>query len=343
MSFRVTVVPAERSFDVERDEAMLAAALRQGIGLPYGCKDGACGSCKSRLISGRVIHGAHQTKALSEAEEAQGLILTCCATPQSDCVVESRQVVASGQFAVQKLPVRVTALERVVSDVMVMTLQLPANQSFQYHAGQYLEFILRDGSRRSYSMASAWQAGNTTVELHLRHMPGGKFTDQVFGSMKVREILRVEGPFGTFFLREDTDKPVVLLASGTGFAPIKAIVEHMRARGIERPTRLYWGARRRADLYQDDWAQQAAAVLPWLNYIPVLSDALPDDGWTGRAGFVHQAVMADIPDLAGHQVYACGAPVMVDAARRDFVAACGLPIDEFYADAFVSEAEKHGA
>jgi CDP-4-dehydro-6-deoxyglucose reductase len=174
-------------------------------------------------------------------------------------------------------------------------------------------------------------------------MPGGKFTDQVFGSMKVKDILRIEGPFGTFFLREDNNKPVVLLASGTGFAPIKAIVEHMQAQGITRPTRLYWGARRRADLYQDEWAQQAAAALPWLSYIPVLSDALPEDGWSGRTGFVHQAVMADLPDLTGHQIYACGVPVMVDSARRDFVAQCGLPADEFYADAFISEADRQPA
>ncbi|MFM2068670.1 MAG: hypothetical protein RLZZ584_3579 [Pseudomonadota bacterium] len=341
MSFRVTVVPAERSFEVGRDEAMLAAALRQGIGLPYGCRDGACGSCRSRLVAGRVIHGAHQAKALTPEEEAQGLILTCCAAPQSDCVVESRQVVAAGQFNIQKLPVRVSALERVAPDIIVMTLQLPANQTLRYHAGQYLEFILRDGSRRSYSMANAWHAGNTSVELHLRHMPGGKFTDQVFGAMKVKDILRVEGPFGSFFLREDSDKPVVLLASGTGFAPVKAIVEHMRAEGITRPTRLYWGCRRRADLYQHDWMLQAAAGLPQLDYVPVLSEPAPDEGWSGRTGFVHQAVMADLPDLSGHQVYACGVPVMVEAARRDFVTGCGLPVDEFYADAFVSEADKH--
>jgi CDP-4-dehydro-6-deoxyglucose reductase len=343
MSFRVTVQPAERRFEVGREETMLAAALRQGVGLPYGCRDGACGSCKCRLLEGRVIHGAHQGKALTPEEEAQGLILTCCAMPQSDCVVESRQVVTAGQFTVQKLPVRVSALERAAPDVIVMTLQLPANQTLRYHAGQYLEFILRDGTRRSYSMANAWQAANTSVELHLRHMPGGKFTDQVFGTMKVKDILRVEGPFGTFFLREDSDKPVVLLASGTGFAPIKAIVEHMRTAAITRPTRLYWGCRRRADLYQHDWMLQAASELPALSYVPVLSEPAPDDHWGGRIGLVHQAVMADLPDLSGHQVYACGAPVMVDSAQRDFVARCALPAEEFYADAFVSEADKHGS
>jgi CDP-4-dehydro-6-deoxyglucose reductase len=343
MTFTVTVQPAGRSFDVVRDETMLSAAIRQGVGLPYGCKDGACGSCKSRLLEGRVIHGAHQGKALSDAEEAQGLILTCCATPQTDCVVESRQVTAAHQFPVLKMPVRVISLQRVAPDVMLLRLQLPANQSFQYHAGQYIEFILRDGVRRSYSMANAPGVAQGVMELHIRHMPGGRFTDQVFGTMKEKDILRTEGPYGSFFLREDSDKPIVLLASGTGFAPIKALIERLRALGSKRRVRLYWGCRSRADLYLHDWALQAAADLPQLQYIPVLSLPLAGDAWQGRGGLVHEAVMADLPDLSAWQVYACGAPIMVSSAQRDFVARCGLPAEEFYADAFTSEADKQGA
>jgi CDP-4-dehydro-6-deoxyglucose reductase len=343
MNVSVTVQPAGRRFEVLRDEPVLSAAIRQGIGLPYGCKDGACGSCKSRLLEGRVIHGAHQLKALSEAEEAAGLILTCCATPQTDCVIEQRQVSAAGQFAILKMPARVSSRERVAPDVVVMRLQLPANQVFRYHAGQYVEFILRDGVRRSYSMANAPESAEGGMELHIRHMPGGRFTDHVFGAMKDKEILRLEGPYGSFYLREDSERPVVLLASGTGFAPIKAMVEHMRAAGIARPTRLYWGARSRVDLYLDAWARAAAAELPWLSYVPVLSEARPEDAWDGRAGFVHHAVIADLPDLSGHEVYACGVPVMVESARRDFVAQAGLPDECFYADAFTSEADKHAA
>lgn len=338
MNFTVTVQPSGRQFEVARDEVMLPAAIRQGIGLPYGCKDGACGSCKSRLLEGRVIHGAHQLKALSAAEEEAGLILSCCATPQTDCVVESRQVTAADQFPVLKMPTRVMSIQRPAADVAVLKLQLPANQSFQYHAGQYVEFILRDGARRSYSMASAPELAQGVMELHIRHMPGGRFTDHVFGAMKEKEILRMEGPFGTFFLREDSARPVVMLASGTGFAPIKALIEHMEAKGLTRPTVLYWGARRAADLYLRDWAEAAAARLPWLRFVPVLSE--PEVDWSGRTGLVHQAVMADLPDLSGHQVYACGAPVMVQSAQRDFVAACGLPEEEFFADAFTSEADK---
>jgi CDP-4-dehydro-6-deoxyglucose reductase, E3 len=345
MSFTITLLPANRTFQVERDEAILPAAIRQGIGLPYGCRDGACGSCKSKLLQGRVIHGAHQLKALSVAEEEAGFILTCCGTPQTDCLVEARTVPGAGEYPVLKLPSRVLSMARPAADVMVLHLQLPANQNLQYRAGQYVEFILRDGARRSYSMANApSQLGSPpAIELHLRHMPGGKFTDHVFSAMKDKDILRMEGPFGSFFLREESNKPIILLASGTGFAPIKAIIQHMQSKGITRDAVLYWGARRKADLYQHDWCEATAAATPHLRYVPVLSEAHADDGWTGRTGFVHQAVMADWPDLSQHQVYACGAPVMVEAAQRDLVARCGLPADEFYADSFTSEADKHGA
>lgn len=344
MSFTVTVQPANRSFQVERDEPILAAAIREGIGLPYGCKDGACSSCKSRLLEGRVIHGVHQSKALTSLEEEAGFILTCCATPQTDLVIEARTVAGAGEFPVRKMPSRVRSIERVADDVVVLQMQLPANDQLQYRAGQYIEFILRDGSRRSYSMANAphTQGDQPGIELHIRHMPGGKFTDHVFGAMKEKEILRLEGPFGSFFLREDSDKPIVLLASGTGFAPIKAILEHVRFKRIEREVSLYWGARRRADLYRADWCEAFAADLPSLRYVPVLSEPRPEDGWHGRTGFVHEAVMQDLPDLSRYEVYACGAPVMVEAAQRDFVSRCNLPAESFFADAFTSEADKHG-
>jgi CDP-4-dehydro-6-deoxyglucose reductase, E3 len=345
MTFTVTLHPAERAFDVARDETILSAAIRAGVGLPYGCRDGACGSCKSKLREGRVIHGAHQPRALSEQEEAGGLILTCCATPQTDCVVEARMVVGAGEYPISKMPGRVLSMARPSADVAIVRVQLPATQPFRYRAGQYVEFILRDGARRSYSMANAPHNLGTpaSIELHLRHMPGGKFTDHVFGAMKEKDILRMEGPFGSFFLREESDKPIVLLASGTGFAPIKALVEQLQHLGSIRPVRLYWGARRLSDIYLADWLANAKQLLPQIEVVPVLSEPAEEDVWTGRTGFVHQAVMADLPDLSGHQVYACGAPIMVESAQRDFVAQCGLPADEFYADSFTSEADKHGA
>jgi CDP-4-dehydro-6-deoxyglucose reductase len=341
MSFQVTVQPSGRSFTVADGDKILASGIAQGIGLPYGCKDGACGSCKCKLVSGTVTLGPHQSKALSEMEQANGYTLTCCASPTSDVVLESRQVTEAGAFPIKKMPSRVTVLEKKSHDVMLVRLQLPANEVFQYHAGQYVEFLLRDGARRSYSMANAphTQLDTPGIELHIRHMPGGKFTDHVFGAMKEKEIQRVEGPFGSFFLRE-SDKPMVMLASGTGFAPIKALIEHMQHTGVQRPAVLYWGGRRPADLYMHDWVLAQVAKMPNLTYVPVISDALPEDAWTGRTGFVHRAVVQDYADLSGHQVYACGAPIVVDSAKADYVGQCGLPEDEFYADSFTTEADK---
>jgi CDP-4-dehydro-6-deoxyglucose reductase len=337
--YSVLVQPSGRTFNVTEGEAVLLAGIRQGIGLPYGCKDGACGSCKCKLLSGSVHHGTHQTKALSEQEEADGFVLTCCAVPESDLVLESRQVTELGALPIKKMPTRVTFMTKVSADVMVLQLQLPANEPFAYRAGQYVEFILRDGSRRSYSMANAPHLG-PHVELHIRHMPGGKFTDHVFGAMKEKEILRVEGPYGSFFLREDSLKPVILLASGTGFAPIKALIEHMQHQGVTRPVTLYWGGRRPSDLYMDAWVQAQVRSMPHLTYVPVVSDASREDHWTGRTGFVHRAVLQDFADLSGHQVYACGAPVVIESARRDFYALAGLPAEELFADSFTSEADK---
>ncbi|MDM0075777.1 CDP-6-deoxy-delta-3,4-glucoseen reductase [Variovorax sp. J2P1-59] len=341
--FHITVEPSGRHFTAHADETILAAGIRQGIGLPYGCKDGACGSCKCKKLSGTVTLGLHQSKALSADEELAGYVLTCCARAESDVVLESRQVTEAGAFPIRKMPVRVLAITRQSHDVVMLRLQLPAGEPLQFHAGQYIEFILRDGTRRSYSMANAPHTllePGTGIELHIRHLPGGKFTDHVFGAMKEKEILRVEGPYGSFFLREESDKPLVLLASGTGFAPIKALLEHMKLKGIERPATLYWGGRRPEDLYMDDWVRVQLAEMPNLRYVPVVSNAVPEDNWRGRTGFVHRAVMEDFDDLSGYQVYACGAPIVVDSAKRDYVAERDLPEEEFFADAFTTEADK---
>jgi len=340
MTFQITVQPSGHQFHCDEDETILAAAIRAGVGLPYGCKNGACSSCKGKIVSGAVTHKAHQERALSLDEEAAGFALFCCATTAGDLVIEAREVAGSAEYPIRKMPSRVSTLEKAAPDVIVMTLQLPANETLKFRAGQYIEFLLRDGKRRSYSIATA-PGVDQPLTLHIRHLPGGLFTDQVFTAMKERDILRFEGPMGTFFVRDDSDKPMVLLASGTGFAPIKAIVEHLCAEGSTRPMTLYWGGRRPQDLYMDALCRQWEAILPNFTYVPVVSNALPEDSWTGRTGFVHQAVVNDLPDLSGHQVYACGAPLMVEAALRDFVARCGLPEDEFYADAFTTEADLH--
>jgi CDP-4-dehydro-6-deoxyglucose reductase, E3 len=342
LSYQVSILPSNRSFTVAPDEPILTAGIRLGIALPYGCKDGACGSCKCKMLEGKVIHGTHQPKALSAEEEAAGYILTCCGKPQSDIVLESRQVTSADAFPIKRMPSRVLSMEKKSHDVMVVQLQLPASDTLQYKAGQYIEFILRDGARRSYSMASAPHIAseNKTLKLHIRRMPGGKFTDHVFGDMKEKEIQRIEGPFGSFYLREDSPRPMILLASGTGFAPIKAIIQHMQHKGITRPAVLYWGGRRPADLYMHDWVLAQVAAMPNLRYVPVVSNALPEDAWTGRTGFVHQAVMADFPDLGAYDVYACGAPIVVDSAQADFVKLCRLPEEQFFADSFITEADK---
>lgn len=333
----VTIQPSGQQFQVEEGEAVLAAALRQGFVLPYGCKNGACGTCKARVVSGTVDYGVYQPKALPDEDKARGKALLCQAKPRSDLVIEARTIGAAKGIEVKTLPCRVQKLERLAEDVMALHLKLPANEKLVYLAGQYLEFLLKDGSRRSFSMANSPHDAEL-VQLHVRHVAGGQFTDHVFGKMKERDILRFEGPLGTFFLREESSKPIVFVASGTGFAPIKAIIEEAVYKGISRPMTLYWGGRRPRDLYMNalaqGWAEQGK-----LDYIPVISNALPEDAWQGRTGFVHRAVMEDFPDFSGHQVYACGVPVMVDAARKDFIASCRLPEDEFYADSFTTQAD----
>jgi CDP-4-dehydro-6-deoxyglucose reductase len=352
MSFTVSVRPSGRQFTTEPTENILDAALRAGVGLPFGCKDGACGSCKAKVLSGQIEQGLHAAPALSHEEHVAGLALLCCAQARSDLVVEVREIAGYGEFPPRKMPCRITHLERVASDVVIVTLQLPASEHLKYRAGQFLEFTLGNGARRCYSIATAPHV-DQAISIHVRHMPGGVFTDALFGAaakpIKERDILRLEGPLGTFFLRADSERPIVLLASGTGFAPIKAIAEtifHLRLNHDDparaqaaRSVVLYWGARSRRDLYMNEVPMQWASEQPNFRYIPVLSDALPEDAWTGRTGFVHQAVMQDLPDLAQYEVYACGAPVMVEAARRDFVAQCRLPEDQFLADAFTSKAD----
>ncbi len=345
MSHQCSLLPSGRAFPVDEGETILQAALRAGVVLPYGCKDGACGSCKARLMEGQVDYGDYRRKVLSDEEREQGGVLLCCATALTDVVVKARVVAAEGMIPVRKMPCRVQSITRAATDVAIVKLQLPAAEKFDYLAGQYIDILLKDGKRRSYSMACAPHQENV-IELHIRHTPGGAFTDALFGSgtpsanaVKEKDILRFEGPQGTFFLREDSAKPMILLASGTGFAPIKAVVEYAAMKNIRRPMRLYWGGRRPHDLYQSDLALQWEKTHQDFKFIPVVSDALPEDQWTGRTGFVHQAVMQDFSDLSGHQVYACGAPIVVQSALRDFVAQCKLPEDEFFADAFTTAAD----
>jgi CDP-4-dehydro-6-deoxyglucose reductase, E3 len=342
MSFTVTVHPSGSVFQASRDTFILGSAIQASVGLPYGCKDGACGSCKCKMLAGRVIHGAHLAKALSAQEEAEGYILTCCAVPQTDVVLHANTAVETCDFPAKKMPCRVISINKPAPDVALLRLQLPANDVLNYQPGQYIEIILSDGRRRSYSMANAPEPGSEkpTIELHIRLVPQGLFSPRVFFNLKEKEILRIEGPFGRFHLRQASSKPIVFVATGTGFAPIKAIIEQLLSQRSNRPAVFYWGGRSRVDLYAQSWVEQAVADNAWLRYVPVLSDALASDQWQGRVGWVHQAVLADLPDLSAYQVYSCGAPEMVSAAQQDFVALAGLPAEEFFADAFTSKADQ---
>jgi CDP-4-dehydro-6-deoxyglucose reductase len=340
MSHQVTIKSSGHSFAVNDGETVLAAALREGLVIAYSCRSGTCGTCKGRLLEGRVDYGSYEEKAMTEAEKQAGMALFCQARPLTDLLIDAREIGTTAKgMQIRMMPARVMKMERPAPDVMLLELKLPANDKLQFLAGQYVDLVLRGSERRSFSMANA-PHDDELVQLHVRHVAGGQFTDHVFGKMKERDILRFEGPHGTFFLREDSEKPIVFVASGTGFAPIKAVLEHAFNKGLARQMVLYWGGRRPKDLYMNELALKWAAEHPLqFKYVPVISDALPEDAWAGRTGFVHRAVMEDFPDLSSHQVYACGVPIMVDSAKRDFIAACRLAEEEFYADSFTTQAD----
>lgn len=333
MPVTVTIQPSGQQFVLHDHETLLAGALRHGFGLPYGCRSGACGTCKGQVLSGEVDPGDYQASALTAAEVAAGKALFCLARPRGDVVVEARMVPAVKDVVVRKLPVRVEEIQRVSHDVVVLRLKVPAAERFHFLPGQYIDFLMPDGKRRSFSLAGVPGDG-ALLELHIRHYPGGNFSRYVFEELKPRTILRIEGPLGTFFLREDSDKPVILLAGGTGIAPIKGILEQALAGGSTRQFVLYWGVRALRDLYMAQQAGEWQARHRNVTFIPVLSDPDPDDRWAGRTGLVHEAVLADFDDLSGYEVYACGAPVMVEAAKRTFTTTRALPETAFYSDPF---------
>jgi len=330
MTHRVTLKPSGHGYEVPEGQNVLQAGLDAGFMLPYSCRSGVCRTCRGTVVEGKVDYGAVHPTYLPDSDKAKGYTLLCQAKPLSDLVIEVREVKG---MRPRVIPCRVERLEKPAPDVAVIGLRLPMNENFRFLAGQYIDFLLKDGKRRSYSLATKPDPGGVTaLEIHVRHTPGGAFTDHVFSKLKVRDLLRFEGPLGSFYLREDSDQPIVMLASGTGFAPIKAICEYALEKKISRPMTLYWGVRLKCDLYMLDVARS------WkhLKFIPVLSD----EPWEGRMGFVHRAVMEDFPDMSGVQVYACGAPIVIESARRDFSAQCKLPPDEFYADSFLTEADK---
>lgn len=332
MSYKVTVKPSGHTFEVAENETILNAALEAGVNLPYGCRDGACGACKGRVLEGQVAYDGPHPAALTENERFAGHALFCSARPLSDVVIEAREILDNNAIRPRVLPVRVQRLEKLSHDVMAMYLKLPSNERMQFIAGQYVDFLLKDGKRRAFSLANAPHK-DELLELHLRLIPGGKFTEYVFQEMQEKTIMRLEGPLGSFYLREDSDKPIIFIAGGTGFAPIKGIIEHMLHHRMQRPINFYWGARSLQDLYLPELPKQWISEYQNFTYIPVLSEPLAQDQWQGRTGLVHEAVLADHADLSGYQVYCCGNPQMVEAAHLAFQKH-GMPESEFFSDAF---------
>jgi CDP-4-dehydro-6-deoxyglucose reductase len=338
---QIIIKPSDHLFPCDADETVLQAAMRADLMIPYGCRNGACGTCKGKIIAGDVDYGPYQPSTLSEDEKRVGLALFCCAKPLTDLTIEVREVRRAGDIQIRRLPCRIESIEKPAPDVAIVRLKLPANERLQFLAGQYIDFLLKDGKRRSFSLATPPHA-DELLELHIRHVPSGFFSDALFTQYKGREILRFEGPLGFFYLREESDKPIIFVAGGTGFAPIKAVIEHALYHEIQatRPMVLYWGARSKQDLYLPDLPGRWQTEHPGqFTYIPVLSEPRPEDAWPGRTGFVHQAVLDDFRDLSGYHVYACGGPAMIDAAKRDFTSLRGLPEDAFFADSFTYAAE----
>lgn len=330
MSFNITVQPSGHRFSAEADETILDAALRSGLAFPYGCRGGACGACIGKIVSGEVSYGDDDPMALSEEQAAENQSLFCVARATSDLTIEIKEIGAVEEIPVKTLPTKVARLQKLKDDVMALFLKLPESERLQYLAGQYVDFIMEDGRKRAFSIANA-PHHDELLEFHIRKIEGGEFTDHVFNEMKEGDIVRIEGPKGTFFLREDSERPIIMLATGTGFGPIKGIIEHMVAEQSSRRVYVYWGARHEDDLYADNEIRGWADSFPNIRYRPVLSQ--PGTDWKGRTGYVQDAVSADFEDLSGFELYACGHPAMVYSAK-DALVARGMDPDHCYSDAF---------
>ncbi len=322
-------------FTVRKGETILDVGLREGLNLEYDCRNGGCGLCVCGVAQGTFDSRPYQLSALSNAQKGQGKALMCCMEPNADMVIEVANDIGAAQKAPDVHSATVARMERLAEDVMLVLLDLPQGQRLDFLAGQYINILLDDGQRRAFSFANR-PGASAQIELHVRLVPGGRFTTHVFEGMKVGDTVRFEGPRGQFTLREN-DPPIVFVAGATGFAPIKSIVEDAFARGVQRTMRLYWGVRQPKDLYMLSLCEEWQRAHEKFTVIPVVSEPTPADGWTGRTGLVHEAMLADIPDLSGYEVYLCGSVRMVDAAVPAFIAQ-GLPEGACFSDAFVPAA-----
>ncbi len=331
MPYQITIQSNGQTFTVEDDEPVLDAAIRHGVPLPYGCRNGTCGTCAGKVVEGEYRY-PRLPKAVKQGAVAEDEVLFCSARPVTDLVIDVDLVEEQAAIPVKILPARVEGMEKLSHDVMLVKLKLPESQRLQYLAGQYIEILLRDGRRRAFSIANA-PHDDDYLTLHIREVPGGYFTHYVFHKMKERDLLRIEGPHGGFYLREDSDRPIIMMAGGTGFGPCKAMIEHAIEIGLQRPIHLYWGVRARDDLYMDDLARQWVKNHANIEYTPVLSEPAPRDDWSGDTGWVHEVVAEQNPDLSGHDVYLCGPPPMIEAGKKAFIEQ-GLPSERLYFDSF---------
>lgn len=308
-----------KRFEALPDQSILASALAQGLVLEHSCKTGRCGVCKTKVITGETTVLQNE-ESLSEQEQQDGYILTCCRTATTNVSLDIEDLGFLAGIETKTLPCRIDALVKLSDDVLQVTLRLPPNQPFRFLAGQYIDLIA-DGIRRSYSLANTQRDDNKIV-LDIRYVEQGQMSDYLFHRAKANDLLRLEGPLGTFCLRESTKKPL-FIATGTGIAPIKAMIESLPS---NQPITVYWGGRVVEDIYWKDTPDN-------VNLIPVLSRA--DDGWMGKCGYVQQAVISDSIDLSNVVVYACGSEAMIQSAKALLVAH-GLNEKDFFADAFVS-------
>lgn len=331
MRHRVQIQPSEHQFYVESNETVLDAALRQGINLRYGCRNGACGACKGKLLRGEIHYeGDEDPIALTDEDKEQNQVLFCGAMVDSELVIEVTEVELDSAIEIKSLPCRVHEMQHMADDVMQIFIKLPAAERLQFLPGQYIDILLEDGRHRSFSIANA-PHNDEFLELHIRLVENGLFTPKVFNSMHNKDLLRIEGPHGSFFFHEDSNKDILMVAGGTGFAPIKGIIEHLINEQNTRTVHLYWGVRSEADLYMKELAEKWLAELDYFNFVAVLSEA--DDNWTGRTGYVHEAILADFEDLSVFDVYACGPPAMIQAAQQSFQEK-GMSKEQFFFDSF---------
>lgn len=331
MTYRIKLHPSDLEFMAEANESILDAGLRQGVMLPYGCRGGVCGSCAATVLSGQVHYPFGEAQGLAPFDEERGQAFLCMAAAISDLELDVPHIGRDTDIEVKNLPVRVEKMRKLAADVMELTLKLPTSERLRFFPGQYIDILLKDGTRRGFSLANA-PFNDQLLELHVRHVPNGKFTSYVFNEMQEKALMRIEGPLGGFYIH-DSERPLILMGGGTGFAPLKSMLEQLMEAGLTRPVYLYWGVRAKADLYMDAVIRSWAARHPLLSYVPVLSAPKVEDAWQGRTGYVHAAVAADFADLSGFDVYMSGPPPMIEAAKPVFLAQ-GLPDNQLYSDAF---------